>query len=181
VSGLCVARTVRGRSGTQDAFCTRQVRTFAGLRAPHCFSLPTAKPFALVLDPPTSLPITAMSHNNPFELTNEDSSLNNQQPNVPTLSTSLLPSVDLPPPQKRGVGPNRTFTKAALGRSRVAPYSRSRGTSATSHAEPTFPAWLAPRSAMRRSPGERGPPRHRNTVGFSGSSHRTTGKKDLDF
>jgi len=122
-----------------------------------------------------------MSYNDPFELINEDSSLNKQQPNVPTLSTSLLPSVDLPPPQRRSVGPDRTFTKAALGRSRAAPYSRSRGTSATSRAEPTLPAWLAPGSAMRRSASERDSPRHQNTAGISGSSNRTTGKKDLDF
>lgn len=122
-----------------------------------------------------------MSHNDPLELTNENPSLNNQQPSVPTLSTSLLPSVDLPPPQRRGGGPDRTFTKAALGRSRAAPYSRSHGTTATSHAEPTFPAWLAPGSAMRRSAGERGPSRHRNTAGPSGLSNRTTGKKDLGF
>ncbi|SRR5258706_16317958 len=122
-----------------------------------------------------------MSHNDPFEPTNEDQSLNNQQPSVPTLPTSLLPSVDLPPPQRRGAGPDRTFTKAALGRSRAAPYSRSHGTSATSHAEPTFPAWLAPRSAMRRSASERGSPRHRNTASSSGTSNRTTGKKDSGF
>ena len=122
-----------------------------------------------------------MSHNGPFEIINEDQSLHNQQPSVPTLSTALLPSVDLPPPQKRGVGPDRTFTKAALGRSRVAPYSRSRGTSATSHAEPNLPAWLAPQSAMRHSASERRPPRHRTTAGTSSSSNRTTGKKALGF
>jgi len=118
-----------------------------------------------------------MSHNGPFELTNEGPSLNDQQPSVPTRSTSLLPSVDLPPPQKRGVGPDRTFTKAALGRSRAAPYSRPGGTSATSHAEPAFPAWLAPRSAMRHSASERRSPRHRNIAGSSGSSNRATGEK----
>jgi hypothetical protein len=122
-----------------------------------------------------------MSHSGPSELTNQDPSLNNQKPSVPTLSTALLPSVDLPPPQKRGVGPDRTFTKAALGRPRAAPYSRSRGTSATSHAEPAFPAWLAPRSAMRRSAGERGSPHHRNTAGSSGSSNRAAGETDLGF
>ena len=122
-----------------------------------------------------------MSHNDPFELTNDNPSLNNQQPSVPTLSTSLLPSVDLPPPQRRGGGPDRTFTKAALGRSRAAPYSRSHGTSATSHAEPTFPAWLAPPSVMKRSASEKVSPRYRDTAGSSRPSNRTTGKKDLGF
>ena len=122
-----------------------------------------------------------MSHNGPFELTNGDLSLNNQRPTLPTPSTSLLPSVDLPPPQRRGAGPDRTFTKAALGKSRAAPYSRSRGTSNISHAEPAFPAWLAPRSTMRRPASERAPPVHWDAPGSSSSSNRATGEKYFGF
>jgi len=149
-------------------------------RVPHWFPSPIVTPFA-VLDSTTSLPTTVMSYNGPLEPTNGDPSLDNQKSSVPTHPTPLLPSVDLSPPQRRAVGPDRSFTKAALGRPRPAPYSRSRDTSAASHAEPVWPAWLAPQSAMKRSANERGPQRHWNTSGASSSSNRATGENDLGF
>ena len=122
-----------------------------------------------------------MSHNGPFEPTNGEPSLNNQQLSVPTLSTSLLPSVDLSPPQRRAVGPDRGFTKAALGKPRPAPYLRPRGAPPPPRPEPAWPAWLAPQPATKRSASERGSPRHQNTPITFNLSNRAAGEKDLGF
>ena len=132
-----------------------------------------------VLDSATSLLPTVMSHNGPFELTTGGPSRNNQQLSVPTLPTSLLPSVDLSPPQRRAVGPDRSFTKAALGKPRPAPYSRSRGPPATSHVGPVWPAWLAPQPATKGSASEGVSPHHCNTPNTFGSSSRAAGEKHL--
>lgn len=173
-----LARTGRARSDTQGAFSTRRVCTIAGLCTPHCLSSPTVTPLQSVLDSATSPLPTVMSHNGPFELTNGDLSFNNHQLSVPTLPTSLLPSVDLSPPQRRAVGPDRSFTKAALGKPRPTPYSRPRG---TPHPEPDLPAWLAPQPATKRSASEGGSPLHYDTPSTSSLSNRAAGEKDLGF
>lgn len=179
-----LARTGWGRSDTQGAFSTRRSCTIAGLCTPHCLSSPTVTPLQSVLDSATSPLPTVMSHNGPFELTNGDLSFNNHQLTVPTLPTSLLPSVDLSPPQRRAVGPDRSFTKAALGKPRPAPYSLSRGTSNTPRPEPAMPdlpTWLAPQPTTKRSANEGSSPLHYDTPSTSSLSNRAAGEKDLGF